>query len=87
MHQFVPCLLQALEPRHSLLCDYDPPFGGDLYSLPQLLGHFAVGPDPSLLECWADVRCGSASLQREHRQQRAPLPTFGALHCMGTLQQ
>ncbi len=40
---------------HSLLCDYDPPVGGVLSFLAQQLGNVVVGPDPSLLECRAEI--------------------------------
>ncbi len=46
---------QALEPRHSLLCNDGPPFGGVLNAIPQQMGHIVVGPDPSLLGGWTET--------------------------------
>jgi hypothetical protein len=43
-------LLQALEPRHCLLCNDGQPFGGVRNAFTQPLGHVVVGPDPGLLE-------------------------------------
>jgi hypothetical protein len=88
-------LLQALKPRHSLLYGHGPPSGGSLNTPPQPTRHLVVGLDPGLLDCQPDsvtrdTKYGSASLRggrRELRPPRAPCPTCGAQHCMGTLQQ
>ncbi len=76
-------LRQALEPRHSLHCDYDPPVGGVLNSLPQPLGYVVVGTDPGLLECRAETLdvalrlCRVAAESKGRRGHQAPLVEHG----------